>query len=177
MNETLLPRLIDQPLPTPTPSPLHWQAGRGNFLRRSNGACRRARCFTPLSLSSSQGGWRCRDVWGGGEGWLKRCTTDEAPSGPGADSSPPKHFSSHQSRHTGREACSSRSSGGGSLHHVSFFLPWSCSALARLWAAVPSSHTPAGRTWCPASSIIPKVNRFNKDYSFVCSLSCGSGLF
>lgn len=115
-----------------------------------------------------------------GRGWMERCTTDEAPPGPRADSSPPKHFSSHQSRHAGREACSSSSGGGGSsgsLHCVSFFLPLSCSVLARPWPAVPSSHTPAGRTWCPASSIIPKVNRFNKDYSFVCSLSCGSGSF
>lgn len=40
---------------------------------------------------------------------------DEAPPRLGADSSPPKHFSSHQSRREGREACSS------SLHHVSFF--------------------------------------------------------
>lgn len=32
---------------------------------------------------------------------------DEAPPRLGADSSPPKHFSSHQSRHEGREACSS----------------------------------------------------------------------
>lgn len=60
--------------------------------------------------STSQGGWRCRDV---GERGLERCTTDEAPPGLGADSSPPKHFSSHQSRRAGREACSC------SLHHLS----------------------------------------------------------
>ncbi len=153
--------------PTPSPSPLHWQADQGNFLKRSNGACPRARCFTPLSLSSNQGGWRCRDVWGGG---VKRCTTDEAPPGLSADSSPPKHFSSHQSRHAGREACSS------SLHHVSFFPSLGCSVLARPWATVPSSHTPAGWTWCPASSIIPKVNCFNKDCFFSWSRNSGSAI-
>lgn len=47
----------------------------------------------------------------------------------------------------------------------------SCWVLARPWANVPFSHTPAGRTWCPASSIIPGANCFNKDHSAGCSLS------
>lgn len=55
--------------PTPSPSRLRWQADWGNWLSRSNGACRRARCFTPLSLSSSQLGWRCRDIGEGKGGW------------------------------------------------------------------------------------------------------------
>lgn len=72
---------------------------------------------------------------------VKRCTTDEAPPGLGADSSPPKHFSSHQSRHCGQRSMQ---------RLLSFFPSLSCSAPARPWATVPSSHTPAGRTWCPA---------------------------
>lgn len=135
------------------------------MLRRSNGACRRAPCFTPLSPSSSQGGWRWWDVWGGVG--VERCITDEAPSGLRADSSPPKHFSSNQSRHAGRDACSS------SLQNLSFFPSLSCSDLADPRATVPSSRTPAGRTRCPASSIIPRFSCFNKDYTFGCSLNGG----
>ena len=43
------------------------------------------------------------------------------------------------------------------------------SILAHPWATVPSSHTPAGRTWCPTPSIIPRVNCFSKDD---CTLGC-----
>lgn len=57
-----------------------------------------------------------------------------------------------------------------SLHNLSFFPSLSRSVRAHPWAPVPSSHTPAGRTWCPASSIIPRVDRFN------CSLHGGSGI-
>lgn len=42
---------------------------------------------------------------GGRVGW-GGFSTDEAPPGLTAESSPPKHFSSHQSRHTGREVYS-----------------------------------------------------------------------
>lgn len=99
-------------------------------------------------LAFCQGGWRCRDIEEGKSG--VRRSTDEAPPGLRADSSPPKHFSSHQSRHAGREACSS------SQHHLSFFPSLGCPIVARPGGIVPSSHTPAGRTWFPASSIIPR---------------------
>lgn len=93
---------------------------------------------------------------------------DEAPQRLGADSSPPKHFSSHQSHHEGREACSS------SLYTTSFFPSLSSSVLVRPWATVPFSHTPAGRTQWPALSIIPRVSRYNKKTTpFGCSLNGG----
>ena len=66
---SFLTPLIDPPLhPASAPSPLHWQADQGNWLWRSNGACRRAPCFTPLSPSSSQCGWWYRNLKGGGGG-------------------------------------------------------------------------------------------------------------
>lgn len=100
---------------------------------------------------------------GGGVGWrgapLMRLRRDSGQT--------PHHpnISPHISHATQAEKRASPS-----LHHLSFFPSLSCSVLAHPWATVPSSHTPAGRTWCPASSIIPRVDRFN------CSLHGGSGI-
>lgn len=49
---------------------------------------------------------------------------------------------------------------------TSFFPSLSCSVLARPWATVPSSHTPAGWTQCSNSSIISRVNHYcMEDYT------------
>lgn len=91
--------------PAPASSPLLWQADRGIGWGGVMELVGELPASHHLASRPARVVGDVVDVREGvGEGEVQRCSTDETPLGLGADSSPPKHFSSHQSHQSGREA-------------------------------------------------------------------------